>query len=370
MTNLRVAIIHDWLVTMRGGERVLEVFLEMFPKAEIFTIVFDPQRITSKIKSVKINTSFIQHFPFAKKFYRHYLLFHPSAVEAFDLRGFDLVISLSHCAAKGVIVPPGIPHLCYMFTPMRYAYDMFYEYFNFAEMGIIKKTFFAFIFNYLRTWDFVSAQRIDKIITISEFVRKRISRYYSRDCKVIYPPVDIQRFHPENEPAKDDYYLIVSAMVPYKRIEIAVDLFNRTGKKLVIIGSGPEKKRLKKRAKDNIIFPGFLKDRNVTEYYRKAKAFIFPGIEDFGITMVEALAAGTPVIAFKGGGAEEIIKDGKNGLFFDKPTPESLELKLNEFNPHKFNATEIINSSECFSIDRFKSEILKEIKELMGQYEK
>ena len=367
----KIAIVHDWLVSMRGGERVLEVFIDLFPDAEIFTIVSDKNKLSPKITGVKINNSFVSRLPFSRKFYRHYLLFHPSAVESFDLRGFDVVISLSHCAAKGCLVPQGIPHFCYMFTPMRYAYDMFYQYFNFSSFGMVRKMFFALIFNYLRTWDYVSAQRADKLATISEFVKKRITRYYTRDSKVIYPPVDLERFNPLPDSEKRDYYLIVSALVPYKKIEIAIEAFNVSGKKLLIIGTGPEEKRLKKLVRgNNISFSGFLRDEEVNAHYRQARGFIFPGIEDFGLTMVESLASGTPVIAFKGGGAEEIISKGVNGIFFKNQTPEALREAVDLFEKSDFSPKRVRESAERFSLKRFKSEILTEIKELSGNHEK
>ncbi|MCK4668373.1 glycosyltransferase [Candidatus Dependentiae bacterium] len=358
----KVAIIHDWLVTLRGGEKVLEVVLDLFPQAEIFTLVYNPKKMSDKINSKKIHTSIIQRFPFSKKLYKHYLFYHPAAIELFDLRSYDLVISLSHCVSKGVIVPQGIPHLTYMFTPMRYAYDMFYEYFDLKSFGLMKRILFGWIFNYLRTWDYISTQRVDKLITISDFVKTRIKRFYNKDSEIIYPPVNTEYFTPDPEYSKEDYYLIISALVPYKKIDLAIRAFNQTKKKLLIIGTGPELKRLKRIAGSNITLIGYQDDDKLRASLRKAKGLIFPGTEDFGITMVEALACGTPVIAFNGGGAKEIIKEGKTGVFFDDPSINGLNSAIERFENLTFEPGALRDESLRFSENKFKESFLNSIK--------
>lgn len=364
MSKERVAIIHDWLVSMRGGEKVLETVLEIFPQADIFTLVYDKEKMSDRINSKKITQSFLQFFPFPKKLYRHYVMFHPWAVESFDLRKYDIVISLSHCAAKGVLTSPESIHMSYMFTPMRYAYDMFFEYFNFRRFGLLKKIFYSGIFCQLRIWDYASSQRIDKILTISQFVGSRIKRCYNLDPEILYPPADTGFFNPGPDSAGEDFYLIVSALVPYKRVDLAISAFNRNNKKLVIIGTGPEYRKLKKLVTGNITFKGFVSDREVREYYRRAKGFIFPGKEDFGLTMVEANACGTPVIAYNGGGAAEIIEDGKNGILFRIQNPDSLNRAIARFEKINWDLPIIRKSSLRFSNEIFKQKFIQHLNQL------
>ncbi|MFH1704353.1 MAG: glycosyltransferase, partial [Nitrospirota bacterium] len=288
---MKVAIVHDWLTGMRGGERCLEVFCELFPQAHLYTLLHVPKSTSPLIEQMPIRTSFIQNLPFSKKAYRKYLPLFPMAVESFSLKGYDLILSCSHCVAKGAIPPPDALHISYILTPMRYAWDMYEEYF----MGKRNRMILLFI-HYLRIWDVTASQRVDHFLCISKHVANRIKKFYRREAEVIHPPVDIKRFKLQNK--KEDFFLIVSSFVPYKKINLAVEAFNRLGHPLKIIGAGPERKRLSAMAKSNVQFLGWQSDEVVADYYSQCRALIFPGEEDFGIVPLEAMASGKPVIAY------------------------------------------------------------------------
>lgn len=324
----KVAIIHDWLTGMRGGEKCLELFCQIFPQAEIFTLVHIKGSVSPVIESHRIHTSYLQKLPRVAKNYRYYLPLFPAAIENFDLTGFDLVISSSHCVAKGALPDQGARHVCYCYTPMRYAWDMRHEYFPLRKLSFFKRHTIPHILNYLRMWDITANARVDEFIAISEHVARRIKRDYGISASVIYPPVDTKFFSLSEK--QEDFYLIVSALAPYKRIDIAIETFNKLGFPLHIIGSGQDEKRLKKMAQKNISFHGWLSDEQVLDYYHKCRAFIFPGEEDFGITPLEAMACGKPVIAYKKGGAIETVngytpgKKDATGVFFEEQTPAAL----------------------------------------------
>jgi glycosyltransferase involved in cell wall biosynthesis len=320
---MKVAIVHYWLINMRGGEKVLEVLCDIFPQADIFTLVYNPGAISDKINRHKITTSFIQKLPWGVSKYQQYLPLHAFAIEQFDLSTYDLVISQESGIAKGVILQPSTCHICYCNTPMRYLWNMYHEYKK--DLGLFKRIWWAGISNYLRLWDFVNSQRVDYFIADSQNARRRIKRYYNRESEVIYPPVDFDKFRAG---ASEDFYLAVSQLTPYKKIDLAIRTFNRCGKKLVVIGDGPQRKELEKLKGPNITLLGKQPDEVVIDYFARCKTFIFPGEEDFGITPLEAMASGKPVIAYGRGGALETILDGKTGLFFDELTEESLMLAL------------------------------------------
>ena len=304
---MKVAIIHDWLTGMRGGEKVLEAFCELFPQAHVYTLLHLPRTVSPSIEALPIHTSFIQNLPFSKKGYRRYLPLFPMAIERFDLKGYDLILSCSHCVAKGIVPPPDALHISYLLTPMRYAWDMFGEYF-----GAKKSRLIPFFIHYLRMWDVTSSQRVDDFLAISKHVQRRIMKYYRRDAEVIYPPVDTRRFKPGTK--KGDFFLIVSSLVSYKAVDVAVEAFNRLGYPLRIIGSGPEEQRLRAMARSNVAFLGWQRDEVVAEAYSRCRALIFPGEEDFGIVPLEAMASGRPVIAFgRGGALETIVSSDRRG---------------------------------------------------------
>ena len=322
---MKTALVCDWLTGMRGGERCLDAVCQLFPQADIFTLVHIPGNVSKNIESHKIFTSYIQKFPV--KNFRVLLPLFPHAIRQFDLSGYDFILSFSHCVAKGVKVPQNTLHICYCHTPVRYAWHMRDEYLR--NNGPLKKYLAQKTLNYLKNWDKKSSASVNKFIANSDNVQNRIKQAYNRDSIVIYPPVDCNRFAISNQ--NDDYYLIVSAMVPYKRIDIAVKAFNTISKKLLIVGSGPELNNLKKLANSNISFVEKASDEEIAAYLEKCKALIFPGEEDFGIVPLEAQACGKPVIAFGKGGALETVtsleESPKNatGIFFHEQSPESLQ---------------------------------------------
>jgi glycosyltransferase involved in cell wall biosynthesis len=361
---MKVAIVHDWLTGMRGGEKCLEIFCELFPEATIFTLLHNKGSVSEAIEKMKIKPSFIQHLPNVAAKYRHYLPLFPRAIESFDLRGFDLVLSSSHCAAKGARIPQGAVHICYCYTPMRYAWVFFDEYFNNANP--LKRNFISMAINSLKKWDLKTNESVDFFVAISDNVKNRIKRFYGRDADVIYPPVDAGRFKVSDR--KGDFYLTLSALVPYKRIDIAIEAFNASGKRLLIVGSGDSEKELKKKARPNIEFSGWADNGRVEELYSNCQALIFPGEEDFGIVPVEAQACGKPVIAYKKGGALETVIpiNGKQpaggsatGVFFDHQTPEALLEAVDYFESVKdrFDPQRLRENAMRFDREIFKKNI-------------
>ena len=350
----KTALVHYWLTGMRGGEKVVQSICNIFPNIDIFTLVHNKDKISDEINSHKITTSFIQKLPKAKTKYQNYLPFMPVAIEQFDLSDYDLVISSESGIAKGVLTKPETCHICYCHSPMRYLWNMYFDYMDNEKLGLLKRNFIKWYFNYLRVWDLASASRVDYFVCNSDNVRKRIKKYYRREAEVIYPPVDVEKHRPAGQ--KKDYYLIVSQLVPYKRVDLAVKAFNQLGKDLVIIGKGSELKKLKKEAGPNIKFLGWIENFELARYYAEANAFIFPGEEDFGITPVEAQACGTPVIGFSKGGLLETVIEGQTGILFEKQEPESLIDAVHRFESLQgnFNEEKIRKNSLKFSVKKFE----------------
>lgn len=301
---MKIALIHDWLTGMRGGEKCLEVLCELYPDADIFTLLHKKGSVSKVIEDKNITTSFVQKLPFLKK-YRHYLPIFPTAIETFNLNEYDFVISVNHCVAKGVITNPNTIHICYCLTPMRYIWDMYYSYFNHNDTGLINRIIMPFFANYLRMWDVTSSMRVEYFIANSNFTGSRILKFYGRKCDVIHSPVDCSLF--EISDHVEDFYLVVSAFAPYKMVDLAIQAFNQLELPLVVIGTGQDEKRLKSIAEPNIEFLGWQSSEKIREYYSKCKALIFPGKEDFGIVPLEANASGRPVIAYGRGGVCETV---------------------------------------------------------------
>jgi glycosyltransferase involved in cell wall biosynthesis len=320
---MRAAIVHYWLLNMRGGEKVLEALCRLLPNADIFTLFYEPDRISPTIRSHRITTSFLQPL---RRHHRSLLPLMPMALESFDLRGYDLIVSSESGPAKGVIVPSDARHVCYCHTPMRYLWDLYPAYRNEWTKSRVKRTLMAPIANYLRLWDYVSSARVDEFVANSENVRRRIWKTYRRDAQVIFPPVAVETFY--SKPSAD-YDLIVSELVAYKRIDTAVRVFSQSGRKLKIAGDGPEFAALKRLAAPNIEFCGRVTDTDLRELYASCRAFVMPGEEDFGIAAVEALASGKPVIALARGGALETVPI-TGGILYREATDDALRQAIEQ----------------------------------------
>lgn len=367
--SIKVAVVHDWLTGMRGGEKVLESILDLFPGADLYTLIHNKGSVSEKIENRNIYTSFVDRMPFKKSKYRNYLPLFPTAIELFDFHGYDLVISSSHCTAKGVIVPPGVPHVSFIHSPMRYVWDMYFDYF--PPRGFLNRYVIPYFANSLRTWDSASAHRVDSYVSNSAFVASRIKRFYGRSAEVIFPPCIPDR-KVTHDPVKgrEEFYLIVSALVPYKKIDLAIEAFREMNQRLVIVGKGPDLKKLKVNAPGNVEFTGHLPWNEVETLFQKARALIFPGLEDFGIVPVEAQAFGCPVIAYGAGGALESVVDGKTGLFFQKQSPESLREAISRFEKASFKISDFQKNIERFTESRFRDRFYRVVANTMKEYGK
>jgi glycosyltransferase involved in cell wall biosynthesis len=362
---------------MRGGERILNVFCKIFPQAELFTLIHNKGSIDNILESRPIHASFLQNFPSIKTKYRNYLPLFPLAVESFDLRGFDLIISSSHCVAKGAKKPKGAFHFCYCYTPMRYMWVFFDQYFG--SYPLWKKSLVRLFGEYLKRWDLATLPRVDEFVAISETIKHRIKNVYNRDSTVIYPPVEIDKFKFNPSRTKGDYYVCVSALVPYKKVDIMIDAFNRMpDKKLVIVGDGNVRKEWEARkTSSNIKFTGWVDHDEVVKICEGAKAFLFAAFEDFGIAPIEAQALGLPVIAFGLGGTTETIipingaskNANPTGLFFYEQTADSLIGAITDFEKREseFNPIDCRHNAERFLEDKFVYCIKNFVKEKMGK---
>ena len=361
---MRVALVHDWLTGLRGGEKVLEVFCEMFPDATLFTLLHIEGSTSPIIEALPIETAFTQRLPAVRRLYRHYLPLHPWAIESLDVSEYDLVLSSSHCVAKGIKPRQGALHICYCHTPMRYVWDRFEDYFG---TGLMARFVYGPVASRLRAWDRETASRVDHFVANSSYVANRIRKYYDREPDaVIPPPVDTARYTIEALEAgrnvsrdgsdeDEDYYLIVSALVPYKRIDVAIDAFRRRRETLLIAGSGPQAEALAARAPDNVRFLGYVSDDELARLYKGCTACLLPGVEDFGIVPLEAQAAGAPVVAFADGGALDSVKDGETGVFFHEQSPTSLSAAIDKVSTLRFNKKNLRDWALGFSRDRFRS---------------
>lgn len=363
--NPEFALIHDWLNGFRGGEVVLENLLDILGSTDIYTLFYNKGSVSEKIEKNKIFTSFLNKFPFANKHYRHYLPLMPLAVESFDLKDYDIILSLNHCAAKGVIPHPNAVHICYIFTPMRYIWDQTFIYFKRLNRASPRSIFMNYCLNRLRQWDITSSSRVDHFISISKFIQRRIQLYYKRESSIIYPPCDTE-YYGNIIHKKQDHYLMVSALNQYKKVDIAVRCFNNTGEKLIIVGYGPLARDLKRIANKNIEFYDKVNKETLRELYQTAKGFIQISMEDFGIAAIEAQSALTPVIAYGGGGALETVVDGKTGVFFHEQNEDSLKKALDQGNKMNILKKDFINNIENFSRNAFKKRFLSFLKGIIN----
>ncbi|GMO45724.1 MAG: glycosyltransferase [Treponemataceae bacterium] len=364
---MKVAIVHYWLVNMRGGEKMLEALLELFPEADIFTHVYDPAAVSTLIRSHNVYTTRVQKLPFAVKLYQKYLPFMPGALKELDVTGYDLVISSESGPAKGVVPAPDAYHICYCHSPMRYLWDMYHEYFRGA--GFLTRFFMKRMVPSLRLWDVASANLVDRFITNSRYTAKRIARCYNRAADVVFGPVALERFlaiERSPSPTPEDFYLFFGQLAGYKRADLAIEACIKSGRRLVVAGSGAGKKLLSAQKTGLVSFLGRVSDAELDSLFSRARALIFPGIEDLGLVPIEANAAGLPVIAYRKGGALDTVKENVTGIFFDEQTPESLIAALDTFenNEHLFKDRSAFTTHvRQFSKEAFKERVQKIIAE-------
>lgn len=362
---MKVAIVHDWLVSYRGGEKVLEILCELYPDAPIYTLFYDRQALPSFFQKRVIRyPKWLSKFSSIRK---ALLPFYPFIIESFELNEFDVIISSSSCVAKGVIPHPNAKHLCYLHSPMRYIWDQR----NMYKTGIAKISIISGLIDLLSTclrlWDSLSAQRIDTIIANSTFVKKRVEKYYRRDSQVIFPPVAIERFPVASENRAREFFLVAGAMVPYKRFDLAIEACEKAGLNLIVAGDGPEFARLAKLAGPHTKLVKNPSDAKLLELFGRAKALIFPGVEDFGIIAIEAMACGVPVIAYDAGGAKDFVIEGKTGTFFKEQEVNCLATTLSNFNHKLYDSIYLREFANKFSIERFKTEFKDAVSQMLGE---
>jgi glycosyltransferase involved in cell wall biosynthesis len=360
---MKVAIIHYWLVGMRGGEKVIEAFSDLYPDADIFTHVYAPEMISEKIRKHKIIPSFINSLPRAKKMYKAYLPLMPVALEQLDLRGYDLIISSESGPAKGIVAPANAGHVCYCHTPMRYIWNMYHEYRQGA--GRLTHALMPMLSHYLRMWDVTSAWRVDSFVANSATVAARINRYYGVGAEVIYPPVDVDAFHVAEPATVGDFYLMAGELVSYKRPDLAVRAFNELGLELVVIGGGEMLDELRRIAGPTVKVLGQQSFDVLRDHYARCRALVFPGEEDFGMVPVEAMASGRPVIAFGRGGATETVVDGETGLFFEEQSVEAIASAIKRFQNFTVDPAKISDHARRFARDHFLTKFKHHVDTLM-----
>jgi len=363
----KIALVHDWLNGMRGGEKCLEVFCELYPHADLFALVYEKGTLSQTIESVPITTSFIQKLPFGLSHYRNSLPLFPLAVEPFNLNDYDVVFSSSHCVAKGVRHGRQCYHISYIHSPMRYIWDSFDLYFKQRRTPLQVRLSAEIIRPFMKYWDRKSSQRVDTFLCNSRYIHEKIRNLYNREARVIYPPVDLSGFQPGGD--KADYYLMVGALAPNKRVDLAIEAFNRLKYPLKIVGKGQDAAFCRSIAASNVVFLGNVDDHRLTELYQQARAFVFPGIDDCGITPLEAQACGTPVIAYAAGGALETVTR-ETGLFFRHPTTAALMETVEQMEKQwqQFSTRKLVRHVQRFNRERFKSEIAQAVEEGYSQW--
>ena len=354
LSRHKIALAHHWFFSMSGGERVCEAIFKILDNPDVFCIAGDRAVLPPSMQNCSFTTSFIQNIPGFRRWYRHWIALMPLAVELLDVRDYDLVVSCDAAAIKGIMASPEACHICYCHSPMRYAWHMFHEYRS--GWGLLPRALFSLIMHYMRLWDQSAANRVDYFIANSRTVQRRIRRFYGREATVIHPPCEVDRFELCKSP--DDYYLFVGRLVGYKRADLAVDVFSRNHKRLLVVGTGPDEKSLKSKAAKNVEFLGWVGDEELAKLYSRCKAVVFPGEEDFGIVPVEAQAAGRPVIAYGRGGATETVLPAVTGILFDRQNAESLDEAVGAFEQAQgsFDPSVIRKHAEQFGPDRFRAE--------------
>ncbi|HMP90535.1 MAG TPA: glycosyltransferase [Kiritimatiellia bacterium] len=361
--DLRVALSHDWLTGMRGGEKVLELLAAGFQHAPLYTLLHKKGSVSEIITRRPVHTSWLQHVPGITRHYRYFLPTFPLAIRTMGRADADLLISTSHCAAKALPITTTTRHLCYCFTPMRYAWTFHDEYFGASP---VKKAILSPLLGGMRRWDHANSNNVHRFVAISRHVQKRIEQFYGRDADVVYPPADTTFYAPDASIEREDFDLIVSALVPYKRVDLAVDAYTKSGRNLVVVGTGTEYEKLKSRAGPTIQFMGWQSNENIRDLYRRCRMLIFPGEEDFGIVPVEAMACGTPVLAYGRGGALETITDGVSGIFFNEQSVDQLLLGREKAGAVPWSQKEIRRRAEQFSQQAFVDGISASIRACLG----
>jgi glycosyltransferase involved in cell wall biosynthesis len=359
----RVALVHDFLVDIRGAERVFSAICDVWPQADVFTAIYDERGTEGRFAHRRIHTSFLQRLRPTARTFRTLLPLYPAAIESFDLSGYDVVVSSSSAWAHGVIVEESAAHVCYCYNPFRYAWNE-----REAALGTSRRMLrpaLRWLFNRWRQWDWIAAQRVDRYITISQLTSRRVRRYYGRESTILPPPVETSRFSPSDEVG--DYYLVVSELMFHKRIKVAVEAFNRLRRPLVVVGDGPELRRLRRMAGPTVRFEGRVPDHRVEELMRRARALVVTATEEFGIAAVEAQAAGRPVVALAEGGAIETVVEGETGTFYDAPDPDALAAAVAAFDPLSVDPAACVAQAARFDVDRFREGLEREVGEALAE---
>ena len=365
-STFKIALAHYYLVSVRGGERVFHTLSQTFPQADLFSVVCNPTSQPAWLAQRTMTTSFLQKMPGSWRYFRQLFMFYPLAVEQFDLSTYDLVISSSAGFTHGLLTPPETCHICYCHNTFRYAWNWYHDFMQSSGLG--GRLLMAPLLNWVRTWDFAAAQRVDYFIANSAVTQQRIKKYYRRDSIIIHPPIETKHFTPCAESEIGDYYLTVSELVPYKRVDVIVDAFNQSGCKLIVVGDGPQRALLQKMARPNITFVGRASEQQLGEFYRRCRALLFMAKEDFGMVPLEANAAGRPVLAYGAGGALETVIDGKTGLFFPEQTVDSLMQVIERFEQMHFDPQVIRAHAENFDTTVFQQKICAFVQEKLDEH--
>lgn len=355
-SGLKVALVHDYLNQYGGAERVLEELHTLFPSAPVYTSMYWPEKMSPIIRRLDIRTSFMQRLPMVTRNHQPFLLLYPLAFEGFDLSEFDVVISNSSAFSKGVVTPPGTLHICYCLTPMRWVWN-YHAYVDRERLGWMARMVLPAAISQLRAWDVATAQNVDRFLTISQTVRARVRKYYRRESTVIYPPVNCDAFGLAPQPV-EDYYLVVARLMPYKRIDLAVEAFTRLGIPLKIVGRGRDEAQLRARAGRNIEFVGHVSDTELKQLYARCRGFVFPGEEDFGIAPLEANASGRPVIAYAAGGALDTVADGQTGVLFERQDVDCLAAAVRRAEATNWDSAELRQHARKFDRQVFRDQLL------------